>query len=291
MTSGIYGMNAYQQAVSSYKSTENKKVTDKQVQNADKKSQTSEIKTKAWKPIDTASSLVPKKTDYGMTIGDVELSDKAKDYYDKLKSKFGNMEFILVSNDLKSQVQQNAAAYGNASKQVVLIDAEKLEKMANDPSYAKKYEGIIQMSQTKLAEMKNSLASSGASVKNFGMSVDSNGNTSFFATLEKSSDAQAKRIEKKAEEKRAQKKKEAKEAREERLEKAKEKRKAENAEAKERLKDVDETNTEEKEYEILESNSFEGLLDKVASYSYNLAASSVMTEQEMAFGQNIDYKG
>lgn len=291
MTSGIYGMNAYQQAVSSYKATDKKKVEETSTQSANSKSQTSEIKTKAWSPIAATSSLVPKKTEYGMTIGNVELSEKAKDYYDKLKSKFGTMEFILVSSDLKSQVQQNAAAYGNASKQVVLIDAEKLEKMAEDPSYAKKYEAIIQMSQTKLAEMKNSLSSSGAGIKNFGMSVDSNGNTNFFATLEKSSDAQAKRIEKKAEEKRAQKKKEAKEAQEERIEKAREKRKAEKANAQEKLEKTDSMEEDEKEYEILESDSFEGLMNQVASYSYNLAASSVMTEQEMAHGQNIDYVG
>lgn len=290
MTNGIYGMSAYQQAVQSYKTTDKKNVEEKKATTATKDAE-SNIKTKEWKPIDTTSSLVPKSTDYGMTIGDVELSDKAKEYYEKLKSKFGNMEFILVSNDMKSQVQQNAAAYGNASKQVVLIDAEKLEKMANDPSYAKKYEGIIQMSQTKLAEMKNSLASSGASVKNFGISVDSNGNTSYFATLEKSSEAQAKRIEKKAEEKRAAKKKAAKEANEERIEKIREKRKAEKAEAAERLEEAAEESTDEKEYEILEADSFEALFNKISTYSYNLAASTVMTQEELSFGQNIDYKG
>lgn len=289
MTSSIYGMNAYQQAVQSYKTTDKKPV--EKTKTAPVKSEGKEIQTKSWSPIDTTSSLVPKKTDYGMTIGNVELSDKAKDYYEKLKSKFGGMEFILVSNDVKSQVQQNAAAYGNASKQVVLIDAEKLEKMAEDPSYAKKYEGIIQMSQTRLAEMKNSLASSGASVKNFGMSVDANGNTSFFATLEKSSDAQAKRLEKQAEQKRAEKRKAAKEEKEERLEKAREKRKAQKAEAKERLEESGERDTQDVEYEILESHSFEGLMNKVSAYSYNMAASSVMTAEEMSFGQNIDYKG
>ena len=61
------------------------------------------------------------------------------------------------------------------------------------------------MSQNKMAAAKNSLTSSGASVKNFGMSVDSDGKESFFATVGKSQDIQKKRIEKKAAEKKEQK--------------------------------------------------------------------------------------
>ena len=278
MTSNIYGMSAYQQAVQSYKTSDVKKTEEKTT--ASSSSVKDEIKPKTYEPISSTSSLVPKKTDYGMTIGDVELSDKAKEYYEKLKSKFGNMEFILVSNDLKSEVQKNAASYGNANKQVVLIDVEKLEKMANDPSFAKKYEGIIAMAQTKLTEMKNSLTSSGANVKNFGITADANGTLSYFATLEKSSEAQAKRIEKqreeKAEAKKAEKKKAEKEKAEERIEEAKEKR-AEEA--------------EKVSYDFIKADSVESLFDKVSTYSYNYAADTVVTREELNFGQNIDYKG
>ncbi len=284
MTSSIYGMNAYQQAVQTYKTSDAKKVEESRTASAT--SQKEEIKTKTYEPISSISSLVPKASDYGLAIGDVQLSDKAKEYYEKLKSKFGNMEFILVSNDLKSQVQKNAASYGNASKQVVLIDAEKLEKMANDPSFAKKYEGIIAMAQTKLTEMKNSLVSSGASVKNFGINVDSHGNASYFATLEKSSEAQAKRIEKqreaKAEAKKAEKKKAEKEKAEERVEEARQKRHEEAEKVKEDA---------EVSYHFIESDSAEGLFDKVSAFSYNSAVDSVVTAEELNFGQNIDYKG
>ena len=284
MTSSIYGMNAYQQAVQTYKTSDAKKVEESRTASAT--SQKEEIKTKTYEPISSISSLVPKASDYGLAIGDVQLSDKAKEYYEKLKSKFGNMEFILVSNDLKSQVQKNAASYGNASKQVVLIDAEKLEKMANDPSFAKKYEGIIAMAQTKLAEMKNSLVSSGASVKNFGINVDSHGNASYFATLEKSSEAQAKRIEKqreaKAEAKKAEKKKAEKEKAEERVEEARQKRHEEAEKVKEDA---------EVSYHFIESDSAEGLFDQVSAFSYNSAVDSVVTAEELNFGQNIDYKG
>ena len=284
MTSSIYGMSAYQQAVQTYKTSDAKKVEEGRT--ALSTSQKEEIKTKTYEPISSASSLVPKASDYGLAIGDVQLSDKAKEYYEKLKSKFGNMEFILVSNDLKSEVQKNAASYGNVNKQVVLIDVEKLEKMANDPSFAKKYEGIIAMAQTKLAEMKNSLASSGASVKNFGINVDSNGNASYFATLEKSSEAQAKRIEKqreaKAEAKKAEKKKAEKEKAKERVEEAREKRHEAAEKAKEEAQES---------YHFIESDSVEGLFDKVSQFSYNSAVETVVTAEELNFGQNIDYKG
>ena len=41
----------------------------------------------------------------GRTVGNPELSEKAAKYYEQLKSKFGNMEFVLVSKDMKEQAQ------------------------------------------------------------------------------------------------------------------------------------------------------------------------------------------
>ena len=269
-----------------YESTSSKVASS----NSSKESQTSKVETKGFTPIDTKSSLVPKTTEYGNTIGDVKLSDKANDYYNQLKGKFHNMEFIAVSKDMKAQVQANAAAYGNANKMVVLIDEEKLERMATDESFRKKYEGIIAMSQTKMAEAKNSLTSSGASVKNFGMSVDSNGKENFFATVEKSLDLQKKRIEKKAAEKKEQKAKEKKkaekEAREERLQKAKDKKAEKTDSDKEDAEAID-----NEEYITFEANSVDELIFKVQNYSYNSAAGRVMTESERMVGSKFDIKG
>ena len=293
---GISGISAYQQVNQINKGSE--RISESPSSKAApagsaKETQSSKIETKGWSPIDTTSSLVPRKTEYGNTIGDVQLSDKAKDYYDKLKSKFHNMEFITVSKDMKAQVQQNAATYGNANKMVVLIDDEKLERMATDESYRKKYEGIIAMSQSKMDAAKNSLASTGASVKNFGMSVDSNGKESFFATVEKSGDLQKKRIEKKAAEKREQKikdkKKAEKKAQEERIQNAREK-KAEKANTDD--KDNDEIESvDDKEYVTFEANSMDELLSKVRTYTYNSASSRVMTDSEKMLGTQVDYKG
>lgn len=291
---GLYGVSAYQQTSQAYsKSTVNNDTktqsTAKSDQTAVTKGTQAKVETKGWSPIDTKSSLVPTKTEYGMTIGDVQLSDKAKDYLGKLQSKFHGMEFITVSKDMKAQVQQNAAAYGNANKMVVLIDEEKLERMATDESFRKKYEGIIASSQAKMMQAKMGLSSSGSNVKNFGMSVDSNGKESFFATVGKSQDLQKKRIEKKAAEKKEQKikekKKAEKKAQEERINKAKDS-KAEKA------KDKDDTNIyEEEEFEIIEANSLDDLLSKVQTYSYNNAASRVMTDTERAVGTRVDFKG
>ena len=260
--------------------------------NSSKSSQSAKTETKSWSPIDTKSSLVPRVTDYGMTIGNVELSDTVKSYLDKLKSKFHNMEFITVSKDMKAQVQQNAAAYGNANKMVVLIDEEKLERMATDENFRNKYEGIIASSQTKMLQAKMGLTSSGANIKNFGMSVDSNGKENFFATVGNSLDQQKKRIEKKAAEKKAEKAKEKKhaekEAREERLQKAKDK-KAESNKSDSDKNVVDEAETEE--YAMFEADSMEELISKVQTYSYNASSSKVMTDSERTVGTTIDFKG
>lgn len=290
---GLSGISAYQQSNQINKGSERiYEPTSSKVasSNSSKESQTSKVETKGFTPIDTKSSLVPKTTEYGNTIGDVKLSDKAKDYYNQLKGKFHNMEFIAVSKDMKAQVQANAAAYGNANKMVVLIDEEKLERMATDESFRKKYEGIIAMSQTKMAEAKNSLTSSGASVKNFGMSVDSNGKESFFATVEKSQDLQKKRIEKKAAEKKEQKAKEKKktekEAREERLQKAKDKKTDKTAD-----EEDPQTIDDDKEYVTIEAKSMDELLSKVQKYSYSEALNRVFTDSERMVGGHVDFRG
>ena len=291
---GLYGISAYQQTSQAYsKSTVNNDTktqsTAKSDQTAATKGSQAKVETKGWSPIDTKSSLVPTKTEYGMTIGDVQLSDKAKDYLGKLQSKFHGMEFITVSKDMKAQVQQNAAAYGNANKMVVLIDEEKLERMATDESFRKKYEGIIASSQAKMMQAKMGLSSSGSNVKNFGMSVDSNGKESFFATVGKSQDLQKKRIEKKAAEKKEQKikekKKAEKKAQEDRINKAKDSKS-------EKTKDKDDTDIyEDEEFEIIEANSLDDLLSKVQTYSYNNASGKVMTESEKMVGTKIDFRG
>lgn len=307
MATNISGISSYQQTNQLFKSNQQSQTqkADQSLKNdySDGKNVSdSNVKVSEWKPVSKGSSLVPiNKEGYGTVVGNVELSDKAREYYDKLKSKFHGMDFILVSKDMKSQVEANASRYGNSLKPVVLIDDEKLEKMANDEEYRKKYEGIISMSQAKLLEAKNSLISSGANVKNFGMNVDDDGKISFFATIEKTNDAQKKVLEKRQAAKKAAKikenKKHEKEKIEERIEKHKENVKALEAKTKEKLENkVSDDNDEEwitddKEYIEFRSESIESLVSEVSRYAYENSANSVLSKAEEGLGQNIDFKG
>ena len=44
----------------------------------------------------------------GMTVGEPELSEKAQKYYEQLRRKYGNMDFVLVSPDKKEEAKANA---------------------------------------------------------------------------------------------------------------------------------------------------------------------------------------
>lgn len=295
---GMYGISAYQQT-HQMKPPDTaqavKAVPEAVAAKGTEKTSGEKTTVKPWTPIASGSSLIPQKTEYGFTIGDVKLSDAARDYYETLKGKFHNMDFILVSADMKQAVQQNAGAYGNASKMVVLIDEEKLERMATDESYRNKYEGIIAMAQTKQNEAKNSLTSSGSDVKNFGMSVDSAGNEKYFAVVEKSQKLQKERIEQRAQEKRdhriKERRRKEKEAFEKRIEDAKNKRKAEEAEDSREVTKMSEEAEPEKDYVSIEASSLEELLSKVSSYSFAKAEGVLRTEEERMLGAHIDFRG
>lgn len=117
--------------------------------------------------------------DYGRTIGQPELSEKAAKYYEQLKKRYGNYDFILVSRDQKENAKANAAKYANGYKTVVLIDEDKIEQMATDEKFRKQYEGILSGAAAQIQQLKTSLQSSGAQVKGFGMQVNDGGTLSF----------------------------------------------------------------------------------------------------------------
>ncbi len=137
-------------------------------------------------------SLVNDKTQsmLGKTVGQPQLSEKAQKYYDQLKAKFGDMDFILVSKDQKANAQANAASYANPNKMVVLIGEDEVEKMANDESFRSKYEGIIAMAKEGISAMKNQFGDS-SDVKGYGMQVGDDGEVSYFAVLKKANDLAA----------------------------------------------------------------------------------------------------
>lgn len=203
--------------------------------------------------------------EYGKTIGDPTLSEEGKKYYEELKQKYSNMDFILVSRDMKDRAQAQAASYANPAKMVVLIDEDKIERMATDEAYRKKYEAIISGATNQLAQVKTSISSTGADVLGFGMQVNDSGLPSFFAVLKTSSAAQKARIEKKAEE-----------AKEERLEEKRNERK--------RVRDRDGDTV------TIEADSIEELAKKIADFMFVERANTLLTQAETKLGQHIDFQ-
>lgn len=214
----------------------------------------------------------------GKTIGDPQLSEKAQKYYEQLKKKFSNMDFILVSADKKEEAQANAAQYANANHTVVLIDTDKIEKMAEDEAYRKKYEGIISGAQMQLAQIKNGLGSNASSVKGYGIKINNNGTASLFAVIDKSLAAQKERISKNAKERAEEKKA---------VEKKADKKKAEE---KQKMKNDKSQKTEEKgDYVTVTASSVEELLKKINDTMYDSMSDYVKTPQEQLLGQHINF--
>lgn len=203
---------------------------------------------------------------YGRTIGQPELSEKAQKYYEKLKAKYGNMEFILVSPDMKAEAERNKGSYRSSRELLVLIDSDKIEKMAEDEEYRKKYESILDNATAQLSMMKPQLGANADRVSSYGMTIDDHGNASFFAVVDKSLEMQRERIE----EKRA----EAKEDKKAAAKKAEEKRRTEK--------------TEKSDSVTVESSSWEDLLRKINDVIYAERADYIQTDSEKKIGQSFD---
>lgn len=220
-----------------------------------------------------------KKSDLGRTIGEPKLSEKAEKYYNQLKKKYGQYDFILVSSDEKENARANAGKYANSYKTVVLIDEEKIERMATDEKFRKQYEAILSGAGKQIDQIKSAAQNAGATLNGVVMQVNDDGTTSFFAALKKSSEAQKARIEKKAEQKK--------------IEKREEQKKAAKKQAEERLENAKEEKVEEEDGEIftIMADSLDSLLKKIEEYGFNERSNSVQTESEKMVGQNIDFRG
>lgn len=229
---------------------------------------------------------VKESRNLGKTIGEPKLSKEAQKYYERLKKKYGNYDFILVSEDQKANAQANASKYANNIKTVVLIDEEKIERMATDENYRKKYEGVLSGASTQLAQLKSSMEKSGANVKGYGMQVNDGGTASFFAVMKKSSAAQKARIEKTAEKKKTEKK-----AAEKKAEKKKEEARLEKTRASKNEKVNDEDSIDDEETITITANSIEELMKKISDYTFAERSDSVQTDSEKMVGQHVDFRG
>ena len=188
------------------------------------------------------------------------------------------MDFILVSPDKKEEAESKKGMYQSSKELIVLIDSDKIEKMAEDEAYREKYESILSNATAQVNQMKTSLGANGDSVSSIGMTFDDHGNASFFAVVDKSLAAQRERIaqkkEERAEEKKAEKKKEA----------------AKKAEKKAEEKRTEASKKEDPGDKVtVTASSLEELLKKIDTVILESRTDFVRTEAEKTVGSSIDY--
>ena len=200
------------------------------------------------------------------TIGNPSLSKEASSYYEELKAKHSDVEFVLVSEDQKATAKEQAANISSNKSMIVLISEDEVEQMATDKNVREKNEKIIADAKAQMPDLLNQLKESGTEVKAFGMEFDDNGNASYFAVVDKSMAAQKERIENKQAEKRAEKKEEAKENTTEKLH-----------------------GSHKEDLTTVTASSMEDLIKKIKDVMYEAKADSVMTAQEKMVGQSFDF--
>ncbi len=143
---------------------------------------------------------------------------------EKLRKSYGDMDFMVADFD-KGDNAKDILSRGTKEVSVIFSSSE-LEKMASDEKYEKEYmervQGALRMSEQINREFGFTSAfgekSGSSEINKIGISFNSDGTTSFFAELEKSSARQREHIEKAREEKRAARKEQEKKAEKERLE-------------------------------------------------------------------------
>ncbi len=239
-------------------------------------SNTKEVEEKGVATEQAAVSSGKKVDVSGATYGSPKLSQKALDYYNELKKKYGSLSFVLVSSDKKQEAEMMKGSFGNSKNLTVLIDTDKIEKMATDEKYRKQYEGIIAKASVGVLQMGTQLGSMAKDVKSYGMSVDKTGITSYFAEIKKSSSNQKKILEKRSEEK-LKAKKEAE-------------RKAQKKQNQERLEGKRADKAEKEETVTITANSVEELARKIQEYYQNDLFNNVKTDSEKTVGSQMDFK-
>lgn len=139
-----------------------------------------------------------------------QLSSKAQEFLKNLRKQYGDYDFFVGN----SSDNLRALAKSGSKEFSIIFSNEELEKMANDPDYAKKklqsMEQAVKMSEQISKQFGQGKADS--EVTKIGIVFNDDGTTSFFAELEKSTAKQREHLEKSIEDRRAAKKEEAKKA-------------------------------------------------------------------------------
>ena len=196
------------------------------------------------------------------SIGNPKLTDTASKYYEELKAKYNDMEFVIVSDDQIETAKAQASNIASDKSMIVLISESELEEMATNQETRAKNEKLIEDAKTQMPDMLKQLKESGVEVKSFGIEIK-DGAVSFFAVLDKAAAAQKERIEAKQEEKLAEKKADA-------AEKAKQPNK-------------------KGDLVTVSAGSIEELIKKIQDTVYEAKADNVQTAQEKLVGQSFDF--
>lgn len=123
----------------------------------------------------------------------VSLSRDAQKLLKELKKSYGNMDFIVA--DYKTDEEAASYLSRGTNEYSVLISPEELEKMAADNDVKEKNLKTLDEAVSKLKDVKSQLGDKADEVSRLGIAINGNGEVSYFAELEKSSEKQRERIE------------------------------------------------------------------------------------------------
>lgn len=202
-----------------------------------------------------------------------KLSNAAQKLLERLRNTYGDTDFMVA--DFQNADEAKAALSRGTKEVSVLFSSKELEKMASDEKYEKEYmdrvRGALQMSDEinkrfgfESAAGKNA----GSEITKIGISFNSDGTTSYFAELEKSSASQKEHIDKMREEGRVQRKEDAK--------------KAEKEKQNERLERKTNPNVKRT---TVSANSVEELLKKMQEVDWN----AIQTWNQQEAGRKFDF--
>ncbi|MCR4717144.1 MAG: DUF6033 family protein [Lachnospiraceae bacterium] len=174
-----------------------------------------------------------------------KLSDRAKEYLNTLKERYGNMD-IYVADDVDESDTQSIMSSGT-KEYSAMMDSETLEKMAANEDVAANYEEMISSSISELDSLKDEFTEKGVNVGTVGVSINNDGEKSYYSIIDDSLSYYDKQLkeqeakdakkaeEAKAERKQAEKEEEAK--KEKRAEELEEERKKDEAKREEFMKE------------------------------------------------------
>lgn len=110
-----------------------------------------------------------------------KLSSTAQSYLERLKNKYGNMDFIIADYDTDEEA--DALLENGKGEYNVLITPDLLEKMAADEAVAAEYEGVIESSVNDIKTARGQLGEDADMVDKFSIALNADGTVSITAKL------------------------------------------------------------------------------------------------------------